>query len=192
MEGPAFRYLLVSLMFFAMAAPAARWHRRLRDNPHRDPVHPERVRMPRATMWIGLALIGLGVLIPVLLYSPVLQETSDLIGTIVVGALVGLAGLWTLVLYLRWYMVMEPDRVRFRSWWGPEKTIRFRDIASHKVVTSYRQPYLKVRSVDGTTLRVSPNAYDTSPLQRAIAFHEETGSWPGDTVDWPGRPDTER
>lgn len=183
LSGPAGRNLVIAVLLLLAGVIAAPWARRFRANPHRASGHPERLRQPRAVGWIGAGQIVLGV---------VLAATSEMVAPeggawmlVLAGALVVAVGAWMVMLYARWYLVLRKDSFTFRDSLGRVRTVRYQDIAEYRARVHRGHRYWTIRSRDGVRVSLSRRIFDLAPLERAIAFHQQTGSWPGQAEEWP-------
>lgn len=158
-----------------------------RKHPNQAKEHPERVRMPKVIAFLGWVFTGVGLLLCVASWTSsggALGARLTCVGFVLVG-LAFLAG------YRNFYVAPRQYEVAFRTVFGREHVVPYRDIAKYHVTVGRGQRILTIRSVHGPRLSVNIRTFDVSPLLRAIDYHQVTGRWPAQ-VDipageaWPG------
>ena len=133
-----------------------------RRSEHRDPAHPDRIRMPRFVLWIGVA--GLPPMLAILLVAPGSDDPAmTIVPLLMIGALA-----YLIALYLNWYVVLETDRFTFRSAIGRVHTVRHDDVDRVRLVRQYNATRKILRAADGTRFSINPGTFDVSPLLRAL------------------------
>jgi hypothetical protein len=133
-----------------------------RRSEHRDAEHPERVRMPRVVLWVGIG--GVPPMLLILLAAP---GSGDPAMTIVPLLLIGVFA-YLLLLYANWYLVVGPSRLTFRTALGRVRTIRYEDITRARLVRRYGTTRLDVRDSGGTRFSVNPGTFDVGPLLKSL------------------------
>ncbi len=128
----------------------------------RDDAHPDRVRMPRVVLWIGVG--GLPLMLIILAAS---FGSGDPAMTVVPLLLIGVFG-FLILLYANWWLVLEPNRLTFRTALGRVRTIRYVDVTHVRVVRRYNATQLSLRAADGTRFSINPGTFDVSPLLQAL------------------------
>ena len=133
-----------------------------RRSEHRDPAHPDRIRMPRFVLWIGVA--GLPPMLAILLAAP----GSDDPAMTLVPLLVSAVFLFLILLYVNWFLVLERDGFTFRTALGRVRTIRYDDVTHVRTFRQYNATQLNLRSADGTRFSINPGRFPVSPLLGAL------------------------
>ena len=154
--------LLPGLLLAGVAALVGVLSWLVRRSDRRDEAHPERVRMPRAVLWIGV--IGLAVMLLVALAS---IGSGDAAMT-VVPLLIGAVMVFLILLYANWYLVVEPHQLTFRSALGRVRTIRYDEITDVRLVRRYNQTQLRIRAGDGTRFSINPGNFDVGLLLKGL------------------------
>ena len=127
----------------------------------------ERIRLPRLVAIAAVALLALAFLSSLLGFGS--GEMRDPVPFRIASVVLLVAGLLVLVAYRNWYILPGVDTIAFRTVFGAERSIRYRDIASHRTIERRGRRMLVVRSSDGTTLRVDTAAPGLAPLIAAAA-----------------------
>lgn len=125
----------------------------------------ERLRLPR---WVAItagALLVLGLLASLLGFGS--GNMRDPVPFRIASVVLVACGLLLLVAYRNWYLAPGSDAIAFRTVFGVERVIRYRDIVAHRTTGRGRRT-LVVTSSTGTRLRVNVVAHDVSSLVRAI------------------------
>lgn len=142
---------------------------------------PKKQRMPLIVPLIGWLLLIAGVGMGLAGFSA--REGTDPV-PMRIGSVVALVlGLAVLLLHRNRYVQTGTDGVRFRTLLGRQGEIAYRDVTAYQVSDAGWRSQLRLRTADGTRLRVNPMVFDMSPALAAIAFKERTGRWPA-----PGEP----
>lgn len=167
-----FKAVLVFLLLLALVGVAL-W---TRSRPNVAQGHPERLRLPRLTVYIGGGLLVAGFVLA--LGSFTSRYNAELLPMRILGGVTALAGVIVLLMYRTWYVEPKADAIRFRTALGRERTIAYRDIASCRLDESGRRPRVSIRSRSGARLSLNPAMYPVPALLAAIVFHERHGRWP--------------
>ncbi|WP_424937256.1 MULTISPECIES: hypothetical protein [Bacteria] len=164
-----------------LAIGVAWWARK---RPNRSAAHPDRVRMPRIVIVVGVLLVTVGLLLGLSAFTAP-GGGADLTPMKIAAVVVFIGGALSLLAYRNWYVAPRADEVAFRSVLGRERVIAYADIAEHRMSMSNGQPMLRIRSSSGAKLGVNIRMYDMTPLLMAIDFKKRTGRWPlrGEQLD---------
>ncbi|WP_223623841.1 hypothetical protein [Microbacterium sp. EST19A] len=134
--------------------------------PSQAKARDARIRLPRYVAITAAALVGLGLFASVLGFGS--GDMRDPVPFRIASVVLVAAGLVTLLVYRNWYVAPGVDAVAFRTVFGAERVIRYRDIVSHRTSGKGRRRMLVVKSSTGTTLRVNTSAYDMAPLLAVV------------------------
>ncbi|GAA2938220.1 hypothetical protein GCM10010458_23270 [Microbacterium luteolum] len=134
----------------------------------RDP----RVRLPRSVAIAAAVLLALAVVASLLGFGS--GDMRDPVPFRIASAVLLVVGLLVLLAYRNRYVLPGADAVVFRTIFGAERSIRYRDIVSHRTIDRRGRRMLVVRSSDGTTLRVHTSAPGMSRLVAAAAASSAT------------------
>jgi hypothetical protein len=126
-----------------------------------------RIRLPRFVAIIAGVLLALAVLSSLLGFGS--GDMRDPVPFRIASVVLLVVGLLVLLAYRNRYVLPGGDGVTFRTVFGAERGIRYRDIVSHRVRGAGATRMLVVRSSDGTTLRVRASAPGVGPLVAAVA-----------------------
>lgn len=127
-----------------------------------------RIRLHRFWGFGAVLLLVLGLLAGLLGFGSGNGEIRDPFPFRVASVVLVIAGLLVFWAYRRWYIRPGADAVAFRSVFGPERVIRYRDIASQEVVGRGRRRMLVLTATDRTQLRVDLSAPGVAPLRAAL------------------------
>lgn len=125
----------------------------------------ERLRLPR---WVAITagvLLVLGLLASLLGFGS--GNMRDPVPFRIASVVLVACGLLLLLAYRNWYLAPGADAIAFRTVFGVERVIHYRDIVAHRTTGRDRRT-LVVTSSTGTRLRVNLATHDVSPLVRAI------------------------
>lgn len=167
--------VLVGLIGLVIAVLAGRY-------PNRSKRHPQRVRMPRIVLVLGLLVIAIG-----LWFGLTAGEARYPPGMRIASILLIVGGLVALVAYACWYVEPGPDAIRSRTVFGRTRSVVYAEISSYRFSVLNGQRFVSVASVNGDLLSLSTTKYDVSSLLAAIEFREARGRWPlsGEVVQGP-------
>lgn len=135
--------------------------------PDRAKAADTRIRLPRYVAYTAAALLALGLLTGMLGFGS--GDMRDPVPFRIASVALVVVGLLVLLVYRNWYLAPGADAVAFRTIFGAERVIRYRDIVSHRVSGSGRRRMLVVKATDGTRLRVNTSASDVSALVAALS-----------------------
>lgn len=127
---------------------------------------PDRIRLPRYVGWTAAALLVLGLFASVLGFGS--GDMRDPVPYRIASVVLVAAGLLVLLAYRNWYLAPGPDRIAFRTLFGAERSIRYRDIVSHRVRGTGARRMLVVTAADGTRLRVNTARHEVPELVAAV------------------------
>lgn len=125
-----------------------------------------RIRLPRSVAYAAAALLALGLLAGMLGFGS--GDMRDPVPFRIASVVLVAAGLVVLLVRRNWYLAPGTEAIAFRTVFGVERAIRYRDIVSHRTSGSGRRRMLVVKAADGTRLRVNTSAYDVAPLVAAV------------------------
>lgn len=145
-----------------------------RKHPNRSKEYPERVRMPKVVPVFGWVIAGFGILVGLWAWP----SSDGQLGARIASLAMLLGGLAFVGMYRNFYVTPRQYEVAFRSVLGKEHVLPYRDIVHYRVATTKRQPFLTIKSNRGVKLSLNINAFDMTPLLRAIDYHRATGRWP--------------
>lgn len=172
MSAFALKYALIALAIVLVAGGV--WWAMKR--PNRSKRAPARMRMPIFVPLVGWLLLAVGFLLALTAFTS--RYTADLLPMRIASLLIGVAGVFFLVMYNNWYVEARPDEVHFRTVLGRERVIEYADIVEYRMLQTSGQPRFKVRSSSGVKLSIHPQVFPVEPLFAAIRFRERTGRWP--------------
>ncbi|WP_435748686.1 hypothetical protein [Microbacterium sp. PMB16] len=127
---------------------------------------PDRIRLPRYVGFTAAALLVLGLFASVLGFGS--GDMRDPVPFRIASVVLVVAGLLVLLAYRNWYLAPGADGIAFRTVLGAERSIRYRDIVSHRTRGKGVRRMLVVTAADGTRLRVNPARYGLSGLVAAV------------------------
>lgn len=133
-----------------------------------------RVRLPRSVAITAAVLLALAVVASLLGFGS--GDMRDPVPFRIASAVLLVGGLLVLLAYRNRYVLPGADAVVFRTILGAERSIRYRDIVSHRTIDRRGRRILVVRSSAGTTLRVDTSAPGMSRLVAAAAAEPVTGA----------------
>lgn len=162
---------MISIFVVVAVAAISTWARK---RPNRAKDNPDRVRMPKVMGFFGWLLIAAGALMS--MAALFASNTSP--GPVIAGLVMVLVGAGVLAMYRNFYISAGEFELVFRSVLGKEKVIPYREVTEYSVQPLRGQRMLSVKSERGVKLTINIDAYDLSPLLRAIDFHRATGRWP--------------
>lgn len=125
-----------------------------------------RIRLPRLVLIAAAVLLGLGLVAGAMGFGS--GDMRDPVPFRIASVVLVVAGLLVLLAHRNWYLAPGADAITFRTVFGAERVIRYRDIVSHRLVERRGKRMLVVTSSTGTKLRVNLSAHDVSPLVRAV------------------------
>ena len=125
-----------------------------------------RIRLPRSVAVAAAVLLALAVLASLLGFGS--GNMRDPVPFRIASIVLLVIGLLVLLAYRNRYMLPGADAIVFRTVFGAERRIRYRDIVSHRTIDRWGRRMLVVRSSDGTTLRVNASAPGMSRLVAAV------------------------
>jgi hypothetical protein len=126
-----------------------------------------RIRLPRFVAIVAGVLLALAVLSSLLGFGS--GDMRDPVPFRIASVVLLVIGLLVLLAYRNRYVLPGGDGVTFRTVFGVERRIRYRDIVSQRVRGAGARRMLIVRASDGTTLRVRASAPGAAPLVAALA-----------------------
>jgi hypothetical protein len=133
-----------------------------RRSERRDGTHPERMRMPRVVLWVGAG--GLALMAIVALASIGSGDAAMTIVPLLVGGVMA----FLILLYVNWYLVVEPHQLTLRGALGRVRTIRYDDITRARLVRRGNATQLTIRDAEGTRFSISLGTFDVGPLLRGL------------------------
>lgn len=125
----------------------------------------KRQRMPLLVVLVGAVLLAAGFILGLAAFAS--RYTAQLLPARIASVVLFVAGIALLIAYRNWYLEVGADAVRFRTVFGQEKRIAYRDIASSRMVTVAGRPRVVVHSTDGVKLSVDTGRYGVAPLVAA-------------------------
>lgn len=131
--------------------------------------------MPVIFPVVGWLLVVIGVLLVLVSFSA--QVEPEIVPMRIASVAILGGGILFLLMYRNWYVEPDVDEVRFRTAFGREHVIAYRDIVDYRSRARNGRPRLEVRSASGVKLAIT-QLYTVDPLLAAIAFRERTGRWP--------------
>lgn len=140
---------------------------RIRRRPHRARAHPERLRMPRFMLWIGIFVVALMGLVIVAAFT---TADPDPMMKVIPGLML-LVGVFLILTYANWYLVVREDHLVFRDFLRRVREVWYRDIVRYAWGGNANSPTLTVWTEHGTKFTVNPRAYDVTPLLRSLPGH---------------------
>ncbi len=135
--------------------------------PSQAKARDARIRLPRYVAYAAAALLALGLLAGMLGFGS--GDMRDPVPFRIASVVLVVAGLLVLLAYRNRYILPGAEAIGFRTVLGAERSIRYRDIVSHRIVGRRGRRVLVVRSSAGTTLRVNAAAPGIAPLLAAVA-----------------------
>lgn len=125
-----------------------------------------RIRLPRFVAITAGVLLALAVVASLLGFGS--GDMRDPMPFRIASVVLLVVGLLVLLAYRNRYVLPGVDAIAFRTVLGAERSIRYRDIVSHRTVDRWGRRMLVVRSSAGTTLRVDTSAPGMSRLVAAV------------------------
>jgi NADH:ubiquinone oxidoreductase subunit 5 (subunit L)/multisubunit Na+/H+ antiporter MnhA subunit len=135
--------------------------------PARAKARDERIRLPRFVAVIAVILVVFALLAALLGFGS--GNMRDPMPFRIASVVLLVAGLLVLLAYRNRYVLPGTEAIAFRTVLGAERSIRYRDIVSHRTTERRGRRMLVVRSSAGDTLRVDPSAPGMAPLVAAVA-----------------------
>lgn len=126
-----------------------------------------RQRMPMLVVLVGSVLLVAGFVLGVAAFAS--RYTAQLLPARIASVVVFVAGLAILLAYRNWYVEVGADAVKFRTIFGTEKRIVYRDLVSCRIVTVAGRERVSVRSEDGVKLALDVGRYDVAALLAAAS-----------------------
>ena len=135
--------------------------------PQRGKPGSDRIRLHRFWGFGAGALLALGLLAGLLGFGSGNGEIRDPLPFRIASVLLVAVGLVVLIAYRNWFLAPGAEAIAFRTVFGAERVIRYRDIVSRRVVGRGGR-MLVLTSADGTRLRVDPSSPAFAPLRAAL------------------------
>lgn len=125
--------------------------------PNPDKRHPERLRLPKALVYLSWICIAMG--IPLLIWFFVDQVPGEPVSrSLVLAPMVGLpliAGIFGLISYSNWYIVLGHESLAWRNRRGREYSLKFSEITRAKVDSPRLPQSVKVWGANGQKISIS-------------------------------------
>lgn len=134
--------------------------------PNAAKARDARIRLHRFVPIAAAVLLGLGLVAAAMGFGS--GDMRDPVPFRIASVVLVIAGLLVLLAHRNWYLAPGPDAIAFRTVFGAERVIRYRDIVSHRVIERRGKRMLVVTSSTGTKLRVNLSAHDVAPLVTAV------------------------
>ncbi|XBH21141.1 hypothetical protein V5R04_13105 [Jonesiaceae bacterium BS-20] len=178
--------LAVLAIFFVVSRYA-------RKRPHRSGKHPNRVRAPKITGFIGWLAVLAGLLFTTVSFTGPASATMPLGAKITAIGLVVL-GVVFLQVYFRWYLIVEYDFIERRGMILPPRRIKYADITGLTFASANGMQHMTVTGANGQSLSLNITVFKVdkllawndffrqmgrSPSPQEVQFHRDTGQWPG-------------
>lgn len=125
-----------------------------------------RIRLPRFVAIIAGVLLALAVVSSLLGFGS--GSMRDPVPFRIASVALLVVGLLVLLVYRNRYVLPGAEAIAFRTIFGAERRIRYRDIVSHRMRGEGARRVLVIRSSDGTMLRVRASAPGAAPLVAAV------------------------
>ncbi|BDZ39741.1 hypothetical protein [Microbacterium suwonense] len=161
MSGFAVKTVIILIVIALVVVLIARAFRRVAPAK----VTTRRQRMPMLVVVAGVVLLAAGFLLGVAAFAS--RYTAQLLPARIASVVLFLVGVALLLAYRNWYLEAGADAVRFRTVFGSEKHIAYRDIASCRTVRVAGRERVVVRSRDGVRLSVDRGRYNVAALLAA-------------------------
>ena len=134
--------------------------------PNSAKIAAKRQRMPLLVLLVGTALFAIGFILALGSFTSPYHD--QLLPTRIAGVTLFVVGLGTIIAHRNWYLETGVDAVRFRTIFGREHLIAYRDITSCQRVGTGRNERLVVRSSSGQKLSVNLARHDVSRVLAAV------------------------
>lgn len=87
-------------------------------------------------------------------------------------------GIFVVVRYYRWYLLVGNSEILMRTLMRKEVRIQYAEVAKHKLVKSPYANYFRITSRDGKVIAFDATLLDTAELARTIDAHQMSNQTP--------------
>lgn len=162
------------------------------NRPNRSRNHPNKVRVPKIMAVLGWLALLAGFLFTTVSFTGPASTSMPLGAKITALGLVLLGAVFLLV-YFRWYLIVEYDFIERRGMILPPRRINYADITALTFNSANGMQHMTVTGAVGRSLSLNISVFkvdkllawnkffqqtDRSPSSQEIQFHKDTGQWP--------------